>query len=92
LRAVLGIGNIGNRYAFTRHNAGFMFLDFLAGKFSLEFIPSKSEYYYCKGKFKGAEFLLIRPVTYVNNSGIAAAHLFPRTILIPKTCLLYMTK
>ena len=74
MRAILGIGNVGNRYALTRHNIGFMFLDFLAGKYSIEFKPSKSDYYFGIGKIEGSDFALIRPTTYVNNSGIAAAH------------------
>lgn len=74
MRAILGIGNIGKRYARTRHNVGFMFLDYMVDKYSLQFIPSKSDYYYCLGIFNGADFALIRPSTYVNNSGIAAEH------------------
>ncbi len=72
MRVILGIGNPGSRYIYTRHNVGFMLLDHLANKYSLTFKPSKNEYYYCEYKINGGEFSLIKPSTYVNNSGIAA--------------------
>lgn len=87
MRAILGIGNVGSRYAKTRHNIGFMFLDYLAGKYSLEFIPSKGDYYYCKGKIKGSDFTLIRPSTFVNNSGFAAGHFVSSNNLTPEDLL-----
>ena len=49
-----------------------MLLDFLAEKFTLKFIPSKKEYYFCEGKINNSKYALIKPSTYVNNSGIAA--------------------
>lgn len=72
MRIILGIGNPGNKYSFTRHNAGFLLLDYFAEKHSLSFKPSKKEYYYSEGKTGESGFSLIKPSTYVNNSGIAA--------------------
>lgn len=72
MRIILGIGNPGNKYTFTRHNAGFLLLDYFAEKHSLSFKASKKEYYYSDGKTGDAGFSLIKPTTYVNNSGIAA--------------------
>ncbi len=72
MRIILGIGNPGKRYFYNRHNVGFLLLDQLAGKYSLSFIPSKGDYYFCEGKIGRVEFSLIKPTTYVNNSGIAA--------------------
>ena len=74
MRIILGIGNTGNRYLYTRHNAGFLFLDYFAGKKNLSFKASKHEYYYSQGKTGESGFFLIKPTTYVNNSGIAALH------------------
>lgn len=68
----MGIGNPGKRYLKNRHNVGFMFLDHLAGKYSLSFIPSKSDYYFAEHRLGKNNFSLIKPSTYVNNSGIAA--------------------
>ncbi len=72
MRIILGIGNPGNQYKNNRHNVGFMFLDLLANKYSLKFVPSKNDYYYADGKLGEYEFSLIKPSTFVNNSGTAA--------------------
>lgn len=72
MRIILGIGNPGRRYSFNRHNVGFMFLDYIAVKESLSFLPSKSNFYFAEGKINNSEFNLIKPSTYVNESGRAA--------------------
>lgn len=69
---ILGIGNPGSKYRFTRHNAGFLLLDYFAEKNNLIFRPAKGEYYLAAGVSGSSEFVLIKPVTYVNNSGFAA--------------------
>ena len=71
MRVIVGIGNPGTRYQDNRHNVGFQFLDFFAQKKKLLFKASKFEYYFSEGEFSGAPFVLIKPDTYVNNSGIA---------------------
>lgn len=75
MRVILGIGNPGSRYSHNRHNVGFMFLDYIAEKHSLSFVPSKSSYYFAEGKIGEAGFSLVKPSTYVNNSGIAASEI-----------------
>ncbi len=75
MRVILGIGNPGSRYSYNRHNAGFMFLDYIAEKHSLSFVPSKDSYYFAEGNIGGSGFSLIKPSTYVNNSGIAASEI-----------------
>jgi len=49
-----------------------MLLDYLAEKYNLKIIPSQNDYFYCEGKLNNSEYSLIKPSTYVNNSGIAA--------------------
>ena len=67
---IVGLGNIGSEYANTRHNIGFRILDYLAKKESLSFETQKladvAVY-----KFKGRQFILIKPNTYMNLSGKA---------------------
>lgn len=84
MKIIVGLGNPGNKYALTRHNAGFIVLDFLADYLKCDFNAGKGEYYSARGKFKGEDFLLVKPVTYMNNSGIAVQEvlaLFPDTDL-----------
>ena len=67
---IVGLGNIGDKYANTRHNIGFKTLDYLAKKENLQFETQKlgdiTTY-----KFKGRTFILLKPSTYMNLSGKA---------------------
>ena len=67
---IVGLGNVGEEYENTRHNIGFAILDTLAKKEGLVFTPDrlafKAEY-----KFKGKNFILIKPTTFMNLSGKA---------------------
>ncbi len=76
MKVVFGIGNPGEKYTFTRHNIGFIIIDYLAKKHNLEFKPSKFDFYYAEGELDSFRYFLIKPTTYVNNSGIAAKDIF----------------
>ena len=65
---IVGLGNIGPQYELTRHNIGFLILDYLASKFESTF-KSKRLGDYSLIKFKGRSIHLIKPSNYVNNSG-----------------------
>ena len=72
MRVILGIGNPGSKYSGTRHNIGFDIIDHLAEKWKLEFSTSKKDYYFTGGNINASRFMLVKPSTYVNLSGIAA--------------------
>jgi PTH1 family peptidyl-tRNA hydrolase len=67
---IAGLGNIGEEYAGTRHNIGFMILDALAGEYNVSFI-SRRLADRCELKHRGRTYVLIKPTTYVNLSGRA---------------------
>ncbi|HCY75674.1 MAG TPA: aminoacyl-tRNA hydrolase [Ignavibacteriales bacterium] len=71
MRIIVGIGNPGNSYKDNRHNVGFQFLDFFAQKKNLLFNASKFDYHFAEGELSGNPFVLVKPDTYVNNSGLA---------------------
>lgn len=71
MHVIVGIGNPGSRYKNIRHNVGFQFLDYFADRKKLAFKASKFDYYYSEGETSGNPFILIKPVTYVNLSGVA---------------------
>ena len=73
MRAIIGIGNPGSSYQFNRHNAGFILVDYFAKLNSINFIPSKNNYYQASGTINQDNYVLIKPNTYVNKIGIAAA-------------------
>ena len=68
-----GLGNSDNRYAHTRHNLGSMVLDRLGLVFGAETCPGTEEYLVARADYSGRCIYLIRPLTYVNNSGIAVS-------------------
>lgn len=75
MRVIFGIGNPGSNYLRNRHNTGFLFLDFFARAKSLEFLPSGGDYYQAVGSIQNFPFSLIKPTTFVNNSGIAVTQI-----------------
>lgn len=72
MRAIIGIGNPGSSYQFNKHNAGFLLIEYFAKLNSINFIPSKYSYYQASGAIDQSRYVLIKPTTYVNKSGIAA--------------------
>jgi len=69
LKLIAGLGNPGKDYAQTRHNVGFLVVDALASHSSLELKKSRFESAYVKGKIKGRDIFLIKPMSYMNRSG-----------------------
>jgi peptidyl-tRNA hydrolase, PTH1 family len=67
---IVGLGNIGEEYANTRHNIGFMILDAFS-KASNIFFKQEKLAERAELKFKGRTLILIKPSTYVNLSGKA---------------------
>ncbi|MCX2738820.1 aminoacyl-tRNA hydrolase [Pontibacter anaerobius] len=70
---IVGLGNIGPEYAETRHNIGFMVLDYLAKKYEGNF-DSGRHAFVTEIKTKGRTFVLVKPTTYMNLSGKAVQH------------------
>ena len=70
---IVGLGNIGNDYADTRHNIGFKILDELAKTQEVNFETQKLGTI-TRFKFKGRTFILLKPSTYMNLSGKAVRY------------------
>lgn len=65
---IIGLGNPGQKYEKTRHNAGFMALDYLAQKMNLSWRLNKKLQSQIAS---GQGIILAKPETYMNNSGQA---------------------
>lgn len=70
---IVGLGNPGLEYAQTRHNAGFMTLDLLAEREHTEIKRMKFKSLCGDAVIVGKRCLLMKPTTYMNNSGQAVA-------------------
>ncbi len=68
---IAGLGNFGLEYRETRHNAGFMCIDKLAEKKGFEVSQARFKSKTGEAMLSGRRCLIIKPVTYMNNSGEA---------------------
>ena len=72
---ILGLGNPGRRYQFTRHNIGFMVLEKIAAQWEVDLKQKSFDALWNRGKIAGINVLLAMPQTYMNLSGNAARKL-----------------
>ena len=68
---IAGLGNPGLKYKNTRHNAGFQALDILAKRHGIKLKATKFDAHAGQGMIGGEKVMLIRPTTFMNNSGYA---------------------
>lgn len=66
---IAGLGNPGKEYEKTRHNAGFAVIDELASKHNIDIDNLKFKGMLGKGVINGEKVVLVKPLTYMNNSG-----------------------
>lgn len=66
---IVGLGNPGRQYANTRHNVGWMALDELGSIGSADAFRKKFSGEYAKGRIAGRDAILLRPETFMNESG-----------------------
>jgi len=80
---IVGLGNPGKKYELTRHNIGFRVVDYIANDYKIPFKAGKGDYYFAEFLRKEERILLVKPVTYMNESGRAiyqALKYFPISI------------
>ncbi|BCB96374.1 peptidyl-tRNA hydrolase [Dissulfurispira thermophila] len=67
---VVGLGNPGKKYFTTRHNIGFRVIDRLSEKYGIP-LEEKDLYMIGKGVMEGINVILLKPLTFMNRSGLA---------------------
>ena len=72
---IVGLGNPGMKYKNTYHNVGFMAVDALAKKCKVKIAKSECNALTCKAIYKGVDFVIAKPQTYMNLSGEAVKKL-----------------
>lgn len=73
---IVGLGNPGIQYENTRHNAGFITIDYLARKYSIDVRKIKFKSLIGQGVISGQKVMLVKPQTYMNNSGEAIREIY----------------
>lgn len=87
MKLIVGLGNPGREYEKTRHNIGYIYIDELAKKLSLEF-KEKFKGEFVKTKINNEDVILLKPLTYMNLSGESVIqvvnyyHIEPEDILV----------
>lgn len=66
---VVGLGNPGSQYEFTKHNVGFLTVDYLADKLNIKINKLKFKGLFAKEKIENEDVVLLKPQTYMNLSG-----------------------
>ena len=71
MKLIVGLGNPGSEYEKTRHNAGFMAIDRLCQRHRITDAQSKFHAWFTQGTMAGEKCLLMKPMTYMNRSGLS---------------------
>lgn len=75
MKIVVGLGNYGDKYAYTFHNMGFLTVECLADKLGLKFNKKECDALVAVGYRGGEKIILAKPWTYMNLSGVAVKQL-----------------
>ncbi len=71
MKLIVGLGNPGSEYANTRHNTGFLAIDEVAKQLNVDINRKDFDALIAKVNYKGEQVILMKPQTYMNNSGMA---------------------
>ncbi|ALB28202.1 aminoacyl-tRNA hydrolase [Companilactobacillus heilongjiangensis] len=71
MKLIVGLGNPGKKYDRTKHNMGFMTIDKLMDEYGQTQMKKDFEAEYCKFKVDGETVFLVKPLTFMNESGRA---------------------
>ena len=86
---IAGLGNPGAKYEKTRHNAGFMAIDYISKELGVKIDRARFHSLTAEAVFGGVRLLLMKPETFMNNSGLALAEA-ARFYKIPPECVLVL--
>lgn len=85
---IAGLGNPGPKYDGTRHNAGFMALDYIAGRCGVKINRLKFKGRCATAALGGKKVLLLKPGTYMNLSGQSVMEAMRFYKLPPENCII----
>ena len=71
MKMIVGLGNPGKDYEKTKHNLGFLFLEYLEEKYNLKINKKAFDSLILETSFEGQKVVFVKPQTYMNLSGIA---------------------
>lgn len=87
IKLIVGLGNPGKGYIFTRHNLGFLVVDKVVDKKHGRFAEQKADYHLATLRLRSEQVYLVKPMTFMNLSGKAVATLLLHLQLLPREML-----
>jgi PTH1 family peptidyl-tRNA hydrolase len=92
---IVGLGNPGPEFLFTRHNVGFMAVDLLALDLNLEWqsqskLARRCQSHIAEGSWAGESVLLVKPQTFMNRSGLSVQALYQEYSLLREAPLIVL--
>lgn len=84
MHLVVGLGNPGETYRVTRHNLGFLVVDYLGKDYGIEVTKKRAESLWGQGSVAGHRVILVKPQTFMNRSGEAVVALMEYFHLPPE--------
>jgi peptidyl-tRNA hydrolase, PTH1 family len=85
---IVGLGNHGSEYENTRHNVGLAVVDALCRKWHLKLKSGIGDYLIGHKSIAGQDIILVKPLTYMNNSGIAVQDILHKYNAAPENLLI----
>ena len=90
MRLVAGLGNPGERYRRTRHNLGFLVIDVLASRGEVRAARDEGDAWVAEADVAGEPVLLVKPMAFMNRSGVAIERLMVQHRLAPSDLVVVM--
>lgn len=69
MKIIVGLGNPGKKFMYTRHNAGFLFIDYYSSLYNIKVDKIKFKGLYGQGVINAQRVILLKPQTFMNLSG-----------------------
>lgn len=88
MKLIIGLGNPGEEYRFSRHNFGHIVIDMLSERWKIPLSKEGDFSLYGEGIFREEKVILIKPLTYMNCSGAAASEWFSKVAVDPNTVII----
>ncbi len=85
---IVGLGNPGKKYELTRHNAGFLALDYFADQQNFILGQMKWQAEFCRARYEDLSLFLVKPQTFMNRSGEAVARFADFYRIVPERILI----
>jgi PTH1 family peptidyl-tRNA hydrolase len=88
---IVGLGNPGSKYEWTRHNCGFMVIDELARRAGKEVKAPECQALTARATIGGEQIMLVKPQTFMNLSGVAVAALIKKYEVLERSSILVIS-